>query len=1082
MGVDRELRSSKRQRIGLTCLDVPPINSQSPHQVAVVERSRDSEYAKRRMPNCMVHRRHSSNDTTKESKSNARKICHENSKKKFGRRKYGILKGNQSNKTNGVLDLMHVSPVKKEVCTKDDDASEELFPEHNGKVVNNLLLLKGMNIAVPEPVPSPALKAKKNQTPVPLVNDVSVAAINCLDVGTCDEKPPSVEGENSIEIKMLDKLKQYIRNRGGTLGPGWKAQITGCYPKQYTYYISPENKKFKSLITVSNHLQNMKCYKGEEKNSGKAESKEGIANVSVCLNMNNSQVETIPGSLAVEKVPKENNEQDMYSRISPKVKGFIRQQGDTASVGAEHGPKQGCMARIADEKETQPLCGSSNLGVKDKNDQEKFRNPNREDPKDNQHRHWIEVLKQVLNSSSMTAGGVRSCICKALASGPPDCAKKLRQHSFTKDASKRSGPVPTKEAVLSVLAWYHSDQLNHGQAERGTSHEKTTSNQGFSKTEKGVFMNESGRKMTSEKVDSSSEVVTERCRKVFLNIISSENFAALCNLIQGNFAGSRMHEVFDFRLIDLRMNAGTYGKSPELFASDMQQLWKNVHKIGQEMVQLADSLSQHSQNSYEIEVATFLEGESAESFKFDMTEKNTLRESLDQEDLDEHSEEIIHHHHGNKQINEFAQSPRVEECNDHSISSLKNLQTNQEIHNVDETPKDANTIPAEETQIIMKVVEDTMNRCLLCEQCDFPSSSTDGSVCRACGVDIHSDCILICDGCEAAYHMYCLKPALEEIPSGSWYCSSCYAAGKESSDADSFRDKNENGLVGEDVENGVYHCVVCERLSKRENIEHNRQAASESRKKAAPNLHTEEFDLDTDKAAMEVHASGQELQLYNDELVNRGFCKVCSIGKKDNDHLIECSNLNCLSKFYHLSCLNPPLETIPPPGWYCPSCLCRVCLVDADDDYIILCDGCDDGYHTYCLSPPLDQIPDGKWYCSFCLQKQRRKKGKKGQRRALSKSTGHVQPENISLENQFSSGNISKLENEFSSGQVRVAQDCSRRTIDHVMEIPVPRVRVKKISSMVTQKLTTSTKSPGETAKLSTGNKTRVTRKRKRNC
>lgn len=32
---------------------------------------------------------------------------------------------------------------------------------------------------------------------------------------------------------------------------------------------------------------------------------------------------------------------------------------------------------------------------------------------------------------------------------------------------------------------------------------------------------------------------------------------------------------------------------------------------------------------------------------------------------------------------------------------------------------------------------------------------------------------LICDRCEAAYHTYCIKPPLDVVPEGPWYCSKC---------------------------------------------------------------------------------------------------------------------------------------------------------------------------------------------------------------------------------------------------------------------------------------------------------------------
>jgi hypothetical protein len=32
---------------------------------------------------------------------------------------------------------------------------------------------------------------------------------------------------------------------------------------------------------------------------------------------------------------------------------------------------------------------------------------------------------------------------------------------------------------------------------------------------------------------------------------------------------------------------------------------------------------------------------------------------------------------------------------------------------------------------------------------------------------------VLCDGCDDAYHIYCMKPPRTSIPKGQWYCASC---------------------------------------------------------------------------------------------------------------------------------------------------------------------------------------------------------------------------------------------------------------------------------------------------------------------
>lgn len=54
-----------------------------------------------------------------------------------------------------------------------------------------------------------------------------------------------------------------------------------------------------------------------------------------------------------------------------------------------------------------------------------------------------------------------------------------------------------------------------------------------------------------------------------------------------------------------------------------------------------------------------------------------------------------------------------------------------------------------------------------------PASSTLAcSICRELGGDAS---MVLCDGCDAGYHMSCLVPAMVKVPKGRWYCHSCLA-------------------------------------------------------------------------------------------------------------------------------------------------------------------------------------------------------------------------------------------------------------------------------------------------------------------
>lgn len=50
-------------------------------------------------------------------------------------------------------------------------------------------------------------------------------------------------------------------------------------------------------------------------------------------------------------------------------------------------------------------------------------------------------------------------------------------------------------------------------------------------------------------------------------------------------------------------------------------------------------------------------------------------------------------------------------------------------------------------------------------------------VCEKCKGGHHEEQIVLCDRCDKGWHMFCLTPALDRVPAGSWVCPTCRAAG-----------------------------------------------------------------------------------------------------------------------------------------------------------------------------------------------------------------------------------------------------------------------------------------------------------------
>ncbi|CAM8878210.1 unnamed protein product [Rhodiola kirilowii] len=182
---------------------------------------------------------------------------------------------------------------------------------------------------------------------------------------------------------------------------------------------------------------------------------------------------------------------------------------------------------------------------------------------------------------------------------------------------------------------------------------------------------------------------------------------------------------------------------------------------------------------------------------------------------------------------------------------------------------------------------------------------------------------LICQMCQDMYHFPCIEPALKEISSRNGYCAKCIADGTKL--------PHEN-------------CAVCKKLH-------------------SPAILTNgDCDklIDTDEEMSTDHEESS-----NSDIEER-MCKLCSIEIGSNEKYQVCGHKFCQGRYYHERCLTVKELKSYASCWYCPSCLCRVCLVNKDDDKIVLCDGCDHGYHIHCLIPPLSSIPRGKWFCAEC--------------------------------------------------------------------------------------------------------------------
>ncbi|KAJ8762838.1 hypothetical protein K2173_022967 [Erythroxylum novogranatense] len=212
----------------------------------------------------------------------------------------------------------------------------------------------------------------------------------------------------------------------------------------------------------------------------------------------------------------------------------------------------------------------------------------------------------------------------------------------------------------------------------------------------------------------------------------------------------------------------------------------------------------------------------------------------------------------------------------------------------------------------------------------------EGCTCRACGGKADGKDYLVCDSCEEMYHISCLESTPLVIPPISWYCNNCISR-----------------------EMGSHHanCAVCKRLDGC-GIDFN-----QANDKISP-MH--------DKFIKDRTATTYGMVLGHGSPKKRkrlGVCGVCKNVLREGDTIKKCDYRYCHLGLYHEKCLSAKQLKSCGPDWFCPSCLCRICLSERKQEEIILCDSCSHGYHVGCLNPPLTVIPLDKWHCDHCLVK-----------------------------------------------------------------------------------------------------------------
>ncbi|XBH75121.1 hypothetical protein VPH35_101936 [Triticum aestivum] len=290
---------------------------------------------------------------------------------------------------------------------------------------------------------------------------------------------------------------------------------------------------------------------------------------------------------------------------------------------------------------------------------------------------WAEALEPVRKLPTNVGTRIRNCVYEALYRKPPEWARKILEHSISKEVYKANASGRTKKAVLSVL----------------------------SEACRAIVPQKPENPRNERKTISISEIILKKCRIALRHAISSDEYKLFGDLLGTIVVNSNEYEdegilgfsgmvprPLDFRTIDIRLAMGAYCGSWETFFEDVQEVIRNLYAVCADRTDIVELVADFSK-----------------SFELYKTEVLDLVQRFD--------------------------------------SYLSNENTGSEIH--------------EELHDIVTAAT------------KLPKAPWEVGICKVCGIDRDDHIVLLCDGCDAEYHTYCLRPPLTRIPRGNWFCPSC---------------------------------------------------------------------------------------------------------------------------------------------------------------------------------------------------------------------------------------------------------------------------------------------------------------------
>lgn len=145
--------------------------------------------------------------------------------------------------------------------------------------------------------------------------------------------------------------------------------------------------------------------------------------------------------------------------------------------------------------------------------------------------------------------------------------------------------------------------------------------------------------------------------------------------------------------------------------------------------------------------------------------------------------------------------------------------------------------------------------------------------------------MLLCDGCDRGFHMYCLKPVLKKVPQGNWFCHDCKPM--------EIRTPQKKGRKKVEEEDDTEDSDDSEEEEDDDSDEGEQDSDDE-----------EDEDADSDDEEGSEEESEEE---------NADECTVCG----SEGELILCDDC---PRAYHVECVYPIIRKVPRGAWRCQIC------------------------------------------------------------------------------------------------------------------------------------------------------------------